>query len=117
MSTAAAMPCGVIVPARNWIPKATRRASGSADGERGPRPKRSIATPAPAERCCRRPPRAGALRQPDFGLALERPFAVDLIDQAGDLAHARIDLGAQRAEVRGGGLGVAARRFGVGEDA
>src|SRR2546428_1251132 len=54
--------------------------------------------------------------QANFGFALERPFAVDLVDEPGDLAQVRVDLGAQRGEVVGRRLGVAAHGLRVLED-
>ena len=52
----------------------------------------------------------------NFGVALEGPFAVDLVDESGDLAQARVHLGAQRAQVRGRRFCVAADALRIRED-
>ena len=54
-------------------------------------------------------------RQANFGVALERPFAVDLVDESVHSAQARVDLGSQRAEILRRRLGVAGHGLGVGE--
>src|SRR6267143_92867 len=57
----------------------------------------------------------GASRQLDLGAALERPPAIDLVDQAADLAQAGVDLRAQRPKVLGGGLGVRPHLLRIGK--
>src|SRR5256885_7397446 len=78
------------------------------------RPPRSTLFPSTTlSRSSRRTPKGARSGQANFGVALERPFAVDLLDQSLHLAQAGVDLGAQRAQVRGRVLGVARHRLGV----
>src|SRR5882672_5885035 len=140
ISTAWVMPAGLIPPVLNCTPNPTRRDSASSLAARCARPDRYSAYPvsspraslrrasnagqssANREAAARRHTRRalaraarGASRQLDLGAAREWPPAIDLVDQAADLAQAGVDLRAQRRKVRGCGLGVRSHLLRIGK--